>query len=250
MRSVLFSLFLIFIAINSGIAQQEEFLQANNAYNEGDYNKAIALYEDILSSGDESSDLYLNLGNAYFRSDKLGKGILNYEKGLKLDRDHKALKQNLEYAKKQVETPITAIPDFFLSRYWNGVVAFLSSSGWAVLNIILFAFISIAIGAWLLGKELKVKRLAFYGMIFCSLMLIISLLAGAQSYTSEKTASEAIVTVDSSQLLTGASAQSELLLKLSEGVKVKLLDRIDDYYKVQLMDKETGWISVEEVETI
>jgi len=250
MRSVLFSFFLVFIGVNSGVAQQEEFLQANDTYNEGNYNQAIPLYEGILSTGNESPDLYLNLGNAYFKSGKIGKGILNYERGLKLDRDHETLLQNLRYANKRIDTPITAIPDFFLSRYWNGVVELMSSSGWAILQVILFVFIAIAIGAWLLGKELKLKKLAFYGMIFWSVMLVISLLAGTQSYANEKTASAAIVTVDSSKLLTGASAQSELLLNLSEGVKVKLLDRIDDYYKVQLMDKETGWISVEEVETI
>lgn len=250
MRRVFTLLIVGLLLVDQLGAQQEQFERANSAYSDGDFEVSIELYNEILSDGNESSDLYLNLGNAYLKSGELGKAILNYEKGLKIDDAHQVLAQNLKYANKQVTTPITAIPDFFLSRYWQGLVSSFGSTGWAAIQIILFMLIAIATGTWLLGKQLKIKKLAFFSLILSILILLISFLAGSQAYSSEQNASHAVVLSDSAKLLTGASSQSELILDLSEGTKVKLIDRIDDYYKVQLIDKEIGWISINEIEAI
>lgn len=231
-------------------AQQEQFLQANNAYNESDHKRSINLYNEILSNGDESADLYLNLGNAYYESGELGMAILSYERGLKIDTDHEFLNQNLKYANKQVRSTISEIPDFFLSRYWRTIVMSFGSTGWAVVQILLFILIAIMLGAWLLSKELKTKKLAFYSLVLIVGLMLLSVIVGQQRYTSELNASHAIIVADTSPLLSGASTQSELLLELSEGVKVKLLDQIDDFLKVQLLDKEIGWVSLNDIETI
>lgn len=230
--------------------QQEQFLQANNAYNESDHKRSINLYNEILSNGDESADLYLNLGNAYYESGELGMAILSYERGLKIDTDHEFLNQNLKYANKQVRSTISEIPDFFLSRYWRTIVMSFGSTGWAVVQILLFILIAIMLGVWLLSKELKTKKLAFYSLVLIVGLMLLSVIVGQQRYTSELNASHAIIVADTSPLLSGASTQSELLLELSEGVKVKLLDQIDDFLKVQLLDKEIGWVSLNDIETI
>ena len=44
--------------------------------------------------------------------------------------------------------------------------------------------------------------------------------------------------------------RSDEIENLSAGVKVKILDTIDDWYKVSLVNKEQGWIKVEAVELI
>lgn len=232
------------------LAQEDQFLQANNAYNQSDYGKAISLYEEILSTQQESADLYLNLGNAYLKNNQLGKAVLNYERGLKIDNSNKLLLQNLKFANKQIETPLTLIQDFFLSRYWHTVVTSMSSGGWASLQIILLILIAIALGFWFLGKSLSNKKTAFYSLIILVSILLFSILAGTTKYNIERNATHAVVINNSASLLTGASPQSELLLNLSEGIKVKLLDQIEDYYKVELIDKEVGWIALSELEAI
>jgi len=241
---------LIFLCSISLKGQQEQFSLANDAYNESDHKQSIKLYNEILSNGDESADLYLNLGNAYYMNGELGKAILNYERGLKIDDDHTSLIQNLKFANKQIKTTISEIPDFFLSRYWQTIVMSFGSTGWAIVQILLFLLIALALGAWLLGKELRTKKLAFYSLVLLVALMLLCVLIGKQRYTSELNASHAIIVAEESPLLSGASTQSELLLELSEGVKVKLLDRIDDYFKVQLLDKEIGWVSLNDVETI
>ena len=46
-------------------AQNDQlFEQATDAYNAGDYEKAVSFYNNILDNGKHSSALYYNLGNA------------------------------------------------------------------------------------------------------------------------------------------------------------------------------------------
>lgn len=241
----LFFLNIIFLS-----AQNETFVKANNAYNSADFKTAIELYKGIIAEGLESPDLYLNLGNAYLKQNNLGGAILSFEKGLKMDGDHNDLTQNLMYANKLIATQITAIPDFFLSRYWNNMVSLFGSTSWAVVQIILFALIAVALGFWLLGRELHKKKIAFYSMICLSFIFLIAVLAGMSKYNQSKTKSHAIVIANSTELLSSASDQSELLFDLSEGNKVKIIDEIGEFYKVELIDKEVGWIVKEDLEEI
>ena len=47
------------------------FKDGNQAIIKGNYNDAIKHYEAIIASGYENSDLYYNLGNAYFRTNSI-----------------------------------------------------------------------------------------------------------------------------------------------------------------------------------
>lgn len=235
--TVVFSLLLTL-----SFSQNENFLKANNAFNESDFTTAISIYEEILQDGKVSPELYLNLANAYLKSNKIGMAILNYERGLKMNPGHQQLVQNLSYAEKQIKVPITAIPDFFLARYWQSFYLALSPGIWSLIQIMSMVFITISVGFWLLSKELKKKRTAFYSLIFFCLLLLIALIAGMQRTKYAKAITHAVVISDKTELLASASNQSELLINLSEGIKVRILDQIGDYLKVELMDKEVGWI--------
>jgi tetratricopeptide (TPR) repeat protein len=85
------------------------FARANQLYEEGRYQEAVAKYEEILASGMQDGRVYYNLGNAYFKQDKLGPAILNYERAQRLMPRDEDIKVNLAYARSQivdkVETP-------------------------------------------------------------------------------------------------------------------------------------------------
>ena len=59
--------------------------QADSAYINNDFASAIEMYEQILKDNGESSDIYYNLGNSYYKIDHIAKAILNYEKALLLN---------------------------------------------------------------------------------------------------------------------------------------------------------------------
>ena len=79
-------IYLLFVVIGiSPIYSQTTMTHANEAYGQEDYIKAIELYEQTLREQGVSSDLYYNLGNAYYKHNEFAKAILNYERALLLN---------------------------------------------------------------------------------------------------------------------------------------------------------------------
>ena len=84
----IFLLFLIF----SGVLRAESpvppatssFEEGNQYYQKENYKAAVASYESIINSGQESAEVYFNLGNAYYKLHQVSPAIYNYEKALLL----------------------------------------------------------------------------------------------------------------------------------------------------------------------
>ena len=60
------------------------FSDANQLYSDGNYAEAAKAYEEIITE-QPNSEVYYNLGNAYFKQNELAKAILAYERCLRLD---------------------------------------------------------------------------------------------------------------------------------------------------------------------
>lgn len=65
------------------------------------YQQAIAAYEQLIAAGIHNAKLYYNLGNAYFYLNDLGRAILAYRRGLRLEPGNRRLQANLSYARSQ-----------------------------------------------------------------------------------------------------------------------------------------------------
>ncbi len=76
--------------------------RADSAYNAENYRLAIDLYQKSLAEEGRSSDLYYNLGNAYYRSDKLGMAVVCYERSLRLDPTNDDARSNLEFVRSRI----------------------------------------------------------------------------------------------------------------------------------------------------
>ena len=76
---------------------------ASQAYTDGQWNEAIASYEQINSIGLESAALYCNMGNAYYKDGNISRAILNYERALKVDPSYEDARFNLEFMNGQSE---------------------------------------------------------------------------------------------------------------------------------------------------
>lgn len=62
-------------------AQNDQlFEQATDAYNAGDYEKAVSFYNNILENGKHSAALYFNLGNAYYKQNRSRKVFISMKK--------------------------------------------------------------------------------------------------------------------------------------------------------------------------
>jgi len=85
---------------------------ANQSYSNADFTSAVAQYESIIQSGYESSGLYFNLGNAYFKMNNIPAAILNYEKARKLDPTDESIRFNLALANSRIIDKMEPLPEF------------------------------------------------------------------------------------------------------------------------------------------
>ena len=76
-------------------------MRANQEYAAGDFKAAIQGYEELVRSGQDTPNLFYNLGNAYFRQKDFGRAILNYERALALEPHPPEADANLRIARDE-----------------------------------------------------------------------------------------------------------------------------------------------------
>ena len=241
---------LFFLLSTASFGQSDRLEAANAKYKSEAYLEATNLYQALYDEGYQTADMLYNLGTSFYKTGDLGKSILFFERSLKIRPNHSQAQQNLQIVNEQVTVQMNKIPEFFLLRYWNNVAKFMSSKAWGILSFLLLSCCVAAIGYWLLHSELRIKKIAFYSGIALLFMFVLSFLFGFSKSKMERSQESAIVMVEESTLFSGPDERSESIQPLSAGVKVKLTDEIDDWYKVELIDKEVGWIQKSMIETI
>ncbi|MEN0050817.1 MAG: tetratricopeptide repeat protein [Bacteroidota bacterium] len=247
--SISISLFPIFKVF--GQSAERQFQVGNQSYEIKEYAVAIEQYESIVSSGKVSAELFYNLGNAYYRSGELAKAILNYERAFQLSPEDEDILHNLSVARAEVRPELDQLPEFFLSSLWKDIQSGFSANAWAGVFLI-FLWLGVAcLILWQLGKQRSIRKWGFVaGMSLLSLGILGFLFAN-QGYQQQLHSNQAIVLEEKIKLRKGATAESEEMLMLYEGTKVKLLNNvIQDWYKVRLSNGQEGWLPLGAFEEI
>ena len=85
-NNIKYSILLILIAISTPIqAQQSSSDPALNAYRQGDYDKAIELYSELLAKNSDDKNLKFNLGGAFYQKGTLNSAKSGFEDALTLE---------------------------------------------------------------------------------------------------------------------------------------------------------------------
>ena len=96
MRNTFLFLFLIQSCLVFSANPEQVFDAADKSYIQGDYKAAVLKYEQILSENKVcNTELYFNLGNAYFKLTDYPNAILNYERALKLNPKDEDIEANI-----------------------------------------------------------------------------------------------------------------------------------------------------------
>ncbi len=245
---LLISLVLLVFSISVSLAQSEQLEIAEKAYNKKDYQTAIKIYESLIKSNNKSAGLLYNLANCYNATNQISKAILNYEKALILAPGNSDIKYNLSLANEKIESPITNINNFFLSKWYLGIIHSLSASTFSILLIVLIVALLSVVYLSLFRNIYFIDKYKWVigGLLF---LLIITNYSMLIKRTRINNGSHGIV-MQSSTLRSGADSRSQSLQDVDAGIKAILLDSIDNWYKLSLPDREQGWMKKEEIEII
>lgn len=224
-------------------AQPDTFLkQGNQFYQKQQYDKAIQSYSKVLNEGYESAELYYNIGNAYYRQGNLGFAILNYERALKLSPGDEDIRHNLALANSKTIDRINTLPEFFLFQWWESFLAVLTFSGWIYLSYIFYILLLAIIIFYFFTRRPDYQRLAFFSGIAVLLLLAVSISISVIKFNREFNIKNGVIVEQSATAKLSPDPDSKDAFVIHEGLKVKIEDKVENYYRIRLQDGKQGWL--------
>ncbi len=224
--------------------------RANDAYARGEFRAAIDGYNSLLAAGRESSKLYYNLGNAYFKCDSIAGAIVSYNRALRLDPSDADAAYNLSVAEARTVNRIEGLPEFFVVSWFRNISHIMTSNGWAVVSILFFALM-LAGGVWYLLASTVGQRKAGFTVSAVSLFLFVVAVCVATSQKRDKIDSgRAVVMATAAAVKSSPSVSGKDLFVLGEGVCVSLGEKIGDWRQITIASGDKGWILSEQIEVI
>lgn len=164
--SILIFLFGTLIAKSEGNIM---FEKANQLYHNKLYDSASNLYQQMINDGYAHAELFYNAGNAYYRTNQIGRAIWCYRKSQLLN-DSKYVQDNLALANKRIKQPILASSPIFFIRWWRAIYSLFSINGWAIFSLSCFF---IALGMLFLKKiKSSIRISSLITNLFLGLTLI------------------------------------------------------------------------------
>ena len=94
------------------------------------------------------------------------------------------------------------------------------------------------------------KRVYFTLSIVCFVCFVTSISITHNQYNFAKNEIYAIVFSEKVDVKNGPTVNSENIFTLHEGTKVKVLDTVDQWKKIKLVDGEIGWIAAKEIKLL
>jgi len=234
---------LVFLLIAASLLANNNqlFDSANTYYSAGDFEKAIGLYEEILSKGFSSPELYYNLGNAYYRSNRLSGAILNFERALRMSPGDRDIQFNLEIARAHLVDRIEEIPPFFLNKWIQSISSLLATDGWAWLSVLSFCFLLALSALFIFSRSLSVRKMVF---VIGVVLLFLSSAGFYLSWEQKRriqSPNEAIITASMVVIKSSPDEKATDLFILHEGTKVVIRERLGQWIEISLLDGKKGW---------
>lgn len=223
---------------------------ADVEYAKGNYQQAIKDYQEILKTG-VSSEIYYNLGNAYYRTDNITQALLAYERALQLSPGDNDIRFNLQYARSKTIDKITPETEMFFVTWYNSLVNFTSVNRWANTAIVSIVMALLLILVFLFAPQMWARKSGFYGSaVFLLLFAFANLFAFQQKHELE-TKQGAIVIAPTVNVKKTPAASGTDVFVIHEGTRVDITDRgMKQWRGIKLADGREGWLKTSQIEEI
>jgi tetratricopeptide (TPR) repeat protein len=236
--------------ISCAFAQKEALNEAEKAYIQEDYTKAIEQYEEILTIYGESAEVYYNLGNAYYKANKIAPAVLYYERALLIDPGDADIRFNLEMARQNTVDEIEVVGNFFLLKWFDSIQNMGATDSWAKLSIFCFLLFIGCLLLFFFSRWTSMRKIGFYiGLLFLVIVIIANIFARNQKRELVNHAHAIVfsptVTVKSSPNQSGTN-----LFILHEGTKVLVKSILGEWNEIELENGNVGWMPSKDIEFI
>lgn len=234
----------IFMLFCTTLVAQEKsnFQQANNAYDQGDYEAAVTHYMAILENGQASVAVHYNLGNAYYRLNDVANSIYHYEKALQLDPNDQDVQNNLQFAHNMRIDEIEEASPTGFQKWRSSLLDTFETTGWARLGIIAMFGFSLLFLLYYFNRNSLHKRIFFISSL---VFLFISLGATAMGFTKKSFQDNnefSIVLADQIEIRSEPNTRGSEVFTLHAGTKVEVLEQHQEWTKIAIGSGAQGWV--------
>lgn len=226
----------------------EKWLQdAETAYISGDFHQSAKLYQQVVDAGIQRSEVYFNLGNAYFQLHDLGRALVNYRQAEQLVPRDDDLKLNMARIRAQ---RLDSLGDYAAlgDQITNSLTGLVSNSEFELLLVVLW-WLCCGLGiayALLPNWRMYLKWL----VIVTSMMtILIGVLEGVR-LTVDATNPPAVVVIETVSVMSGPDVSYMKIFELHAAAEVRIIETRNDWVRIQLPNLEEGWVQLEGVEKV
>ena len=223
---------------------------ADDEYAKGNYQQAIKDYQEVLKTG-VSSEIYYNLGNAYYRTDNITQALLAYERALQLSPGDNDIRFNLQYARSKTIDKITPETEMFFVTWYHSLVNFTSVDRWANTAIVSIVMALLLILVFLFAPQMWARKSGFYGSAAFLLLFAFANLFAFQQKHELETKQGAIVIAPTVNVKKTPAASGTDVFVIHEGTRVDITDRgMKQWRGIKLADGREGWLKTSQIEEI
>ena len=224
---------------------------ADALYEKGDYEKAAAAYESLLKVEGLAAEVYYNLGNCYYKLDKIPFAVLNYERALLLDPGDGDIRANLALARGKTVDKVVPPSEMFFVTWWRDLTNCMSMDSWTIVGFSAFILMLIGILVYRFVPQLLARKIGFYSAMFLFALVIIANFAAFSQHRDLTHRNTAVILAPSVVVKSSPSDRSTDLFLIHEGSKVEILDNsMKEWMEVKFEEGKQGWIPVNVAEII
>lgn len=241
-------LVLVFFPLISTADEKQLLLDsANNAYLRNDFEAAAGYYEKIAGGEYESAKVYYNLGNTYYKLNKVALAILNYEKALKIAPNDEDIKFNLGLANQRIVDKINPVPQIFITGWKEDFINSYSEKEWSIICIGLFTTSLLLFAVYLSARKVSLKQLGFWLAVLFFASSLFTFFVAKSQYNLLTGNKEAIVVSSSVDVTSSPSEEGTRIFILHEGTKASVIQTNADWAEIKIANGNRGWIKTSDI---
>ena len=224
---------------------------ADALYEKGNYEEAAAAYESLLKVEGLAAEVYYNLGNCYYKLDKIPFAVLNYERALLLDPGDGDIRANLALARGKTVDKVVPPSEMFFVTWWRDLTNCMSMDSWTIVGFSAFLLMPIGNLVYRFVPPLLARQIGFYSAMFLFALVIIANFAAFSQHRDLTHRNTAVILAPSVVVKSSPSDRSTDLFLIHEGSKVEILDNsMKEWMEVKFEEGKQGWIPVNVAEII
>ncbi len=241
---------LILLTMCSTQAFAQTLAEGDKFYAQNDFQTAAGVYEKLLKQG-ESSIVYYNLGNCYYRLNMPAKALLNYERAALLDPSDKDMRANIDFVEHQLLKQTSRPTQFFFVKWWKDLRSCMTLHAWTVTGITTFILFLSFLFLYLFTRTITLRKAGFFGALLFLFACCITNLFAYQQYRALTQRDAALILISGTVVRSAPTDSGTELTTLPLGLKVIVTDHtMTDWKEIEFDNGKIGWIKTESLELI